>query len=97
MNRPLVWSSGELFFFSSNREPVHRLLLGPLKGKQRSTKEGCRGTSCRYADDLMNDKMVTMDCHREKRNLCMAWVDVKKAYDSVDHKWLFDAVLDFVL
>ena len=45
----------------------------------------------------MNDKMVTMDCHREKRNLCMAWVDVKKAYDSVDHKWLSDAVLDFVL
>ena len=44
----------------------------------------------------MIDRMVTMDCHREKRNLCMAWVDVKKAYDSVDHKWLFDAVLDFV-
>ena len=51
---------------------------------------------CRYADNLMIDRMVTMDCHREKRNLCMAWVDVKKAYDSVDHKWLFDAVLDFV-
>ena len=33
----------------------------------------------------MIDKMVSQDCHRGKRNLSLAWVDVKKAYD---HKWL---------
>ena len=34
------------------------------------------------------DQMVTQDCHRGRRNLSMAWVDVTKAYDSVDHEWL---------
>ena len=35
-----------------------------------------------------DDIMVTLDCQRRRRNLTMAWVDVKKAYDSVDHGWL---------
>ena len=30
---------------------------------------------------IMIDKMVIQDCHRGKRNLSMAWMDVKKAYD----------------
>ena len=29
---------------------------------------------------IMIDKMVSQDCHRGKRNLSMAWMDVKKAY-----------------
>ena len=28
------------------------------------------------------------DAQRRKRNLSMAWIDVAKAYDSVDHGWL---------
>ena len=39
-------------------------------------------------DNLLIDRMVTLDCDRGKQNLSMAWVDVKKAYDSVDHGWL---------
>ena len=30
---------------------------------------------------IMIDKMVIQDCHRGNRNLSMARVDVKKAYD----------------
>ena len=30
------------------------------------------------------------DCRRGKRNISVAWIDVKKAYDSVDHKWLVE-------
>ena len=37
--------------------------------------EGCGSTS----DNLMIDKMVSMDCHRGKRNLSVAWVEGKKA------------------
>ena len=29
---------------------------------------------------IMIDKTVSQDCHRGKRNLSMAWMDVKKAY-----------------
>ena len=34
-----------------------------------------------------------VDCHRRKRNLSVAWVDVRKAYDSVDHRWLNEIML----
>ena len=51
---------------------------------QRGAKKGSSGTT----DNLLIDRMVTQDCHRRRRNLSMAWVDVSKAYDSVDHSWL---------
>ena len=57
---------------------------GLMEAEQRGAKKGCSGTM----DNLLIDKMVTQDCHRGKRNLSMAWVDVTKAYDSVDHDWL---------
>ena len=44
-------------------------------------KAKCSGTT----DNLMIDRMVTLDCHRNKRNLSVAWIDVRKAYDCVDH------------
>ena len=55
-----------------------------MEAEQRGAKKGCSGTM----DNLLIDKMVTQDCHHGKRNLSMAWVDVTKAYDSVDHDWL---------
>lgn len=57
-----------------------------MEGGKGGAKEGCGSTS----DNLMIDIMVTMDCHRGKRNLSMAWIGVKKAYDSVECKWLCD-------
>ena len=39
------------------------------------------------------DRTVTSDCHRERRNLSMAWIDVKKAYNSVGHGWLNGVIL----
>ena len=33
-------------------------------------------------------RTVTLDCHRRNGNLSMAWTEVKKAYDPVDHGWL---------
>lgn len=47
-------------------------------------RRGCSGTT----DNLMIDKMIIQECHRGKRNLSMAWIDVRKFYDSVDHDWL---------
>ena len=39
-------------------------------------------------DNLLIDRMVIQDCVTGKCNISMAWIDVKKAYDSVAHKWL---------
>ena len=55
-----------------------------MEAKQSGAKKGCSGTM----DNLLIDKMVTHDCQCGKRSLSMAWVDVTKAYDTVDHDWL---------
>jgi len=47
----------------------------------------------RTIDNLLIDRTVTLDCHRRKGNLSMAWIDVKKAYDSVDHGWLEEIMI----
>ena len=57
--------------------------------EQRGAKVGCSGPM----NNLLIDRMVTEDCHRGKRNLSMAWVDVAKAYDSIDHEWLDEMMI----
>ena len=67
-------------------KPVDQHLdkYGLMQGEQRGAREGCSGTM----DNLLIDGMVCQDCQRGRRNLRMAWVDIRKAYDSVDHSWL---------
>ena len=59
-------------------------IYGLMDGPQRGAKSGCFGTM----HNLLIDRAVMLDCQRGKRNLSMAWIDVRKAYDSVDHDWL---------
>ena len=60
-----------------------------MEKQQRGATEGCSGTT----DNLHVDRMVTQDCHRGRRNLSMAWIDITKAYDSVDHYWLCEMMV----
>ena len=55
-----------------------------MEGAQRGARAGCSGTT----GNLLIDRTVALDCHRCRRNLSVAWIDVKKAYHSVDHSWL---------
>ena len=57
---------------------------GLMEGQQRGAKSGCFGTM----DNFLIDRAVVLDCQRGKQNLSMAWIDVRKAFDSVDHDWL---------
>ena len=59
---------------------------GLIQGDQQGAKEKRSGT----VDNLLIDRMVLQDAQRGRRNLSMAWVDVAKAYDSLDHHWLID-------
>ena len=43
-------------------------------------KKGCRRNSRGTKDKLMIDKMVLRNCKRRITNLCIAWIDYKKAY-----------------
>ena len=48
-----------------------------MEGAQRgAVLYRCSGT----VDNLLIGRMVTLDCHKRKRNLSMGWVDVQKAW-----------------
>ena len=37
---------------------------------------------------LVIDKSILVDRKKEHKNLAMAWVDYKQAYDMVPHSWI---------
>ena len=55
-----------------------------MEREQRGAREKCSATF----DNLLIVQMVCQDSQWGKRNLSMAWVDVRKAFDVVDHIWL---------
>ena len=62
----------------------HVKSVGFMQMDQRGAKDKCSGTM----ENLLIDNMVLQDAHDNKRNLSCAWVDVKKAYDSLSHSWI---------
>ena len=48
---------------------------------QMGDKQKCNGT----AENLLLDSVVLRDVKLHQRNLSVAWIDVRKAYDSVNH------------
>ena len=64
----------------------HLLSYGLTQGDQRGAKKACSGT----VDNLLIDRMVCQDAQRGHGNLSMVWIDVSKAYDLVDHRWLVE-------
>ena len=57
---------------------------GLMAFQQRGAKSGC----FRTMDNSLIDTAVMLDCQRGKQDLSMTWIDVRKAYDSVDNDWL---------
>ena len=55
-----------------------------MEREQRGAREKCSGTF----DNLVIDRMVCQDSQSGKRNLSIAWVAVRKAFDPIDHRWL---------
>ena len=63
-------------------EHVDRYAILPQE--QRALRKGRRGCF----DALMVDSMVTEDAVLRHRDLDVAWIDYKKAFDNVPHGWL---------
>ena len=51
-------------------------------------QKGCRRQRQGTKHQLLINNSILEDCKRRARNLSMAWVDYKKAYDSVPHSWI---------
>ena len=52
--------------------------------EQRGGKKDCYG--CRHQFIINN--VILENCKKRKKNLSTAWIDYKKAFDSVPHSWI---------
>ena len=63
-----------------------------LKDHQEQYKymqiDHCSTGSMGCIDSLAIDKGILEDAEIRRKNLSYVWIDVKKAFDSVNHKWL---------
>ena len=58
-------------------------------------QKGCRKGS-RETDDLLYiDSAVIKEVKSTNKNLAMAWIDYKKAYDMVPHSWIIECLYLF--
>ena len=51
-------------------------------------QKGCRRGSYGCKDQLLINKAIIEDAKKKKKNLSTAWIDYKKAFDSVPHDWI---------
>ena len=83
---PLVWKlmtgilAEEIYGFLSTE-------IG-LPEEQKGCRKNSRGTN----DLLFIDKMILREVKMRKKNLSMAWIDYKKAYDMVPHSWILECL-----
>ena len=72
--------SEDMYYFMENKN----LLSEEQNGCWRKS----RGTK----DQLLINKTIVKDCRKRRTNLAMAWIDYRKAYDSVPHSWILECL-----
>ena len=83
---PLMWKlmtgiiSDNIYIYLESNELLH------------DEQKGCRRKSRGTKDQLIIDRVILTDCKRRQKNLAMAWVDYKKAYDMVPHSWIIECL-----
>jgi len=45
-----------------------------------------------HEDELLVSKMIISLVNKEPRQLCMAWIDFKKAFESLPHTWIVTVI-----
>ena len=55
-------------------------------------QKGCKRGSYGCKDQLLINKMLLEHCKMKHRNMSMAWIDYRKAFDSVPHSWIVKAL-----
>ena len=62
------------------------------KNVLQDEQKGCRKDSRGMKNQLLINKQVLKHCKKHQRNLTMGWIDYKKTYDMVPHRWLIEAM-----
>ena len=55
-------------------------------------QKGCKRNSYGCKDQLMINKMILENCRKKSKNLSTAWIDYRKAFDSVPHDWILKSL-----
>ena len=55
-------------------------------------QKGCRKNSRGTNDLLFIDRRILREVKMQKKNLSIAWIDYKKAYDMVPHSWILECL-----
>ncbi|XP_044762032.1 uncharacterized protein LOC123319228 [Coccinella septempunctata] len=55
-------------------------------------QNGCKRKGRGSKELLVIDKELTKQAKKRKKNISIAWIDYEKAYDSVPHSWLVEAL-----
>jgi len=55
-------------------------------------QKGCCRGSYGCKDQLLINKMILENAHTKHRHLSTAWIDYKKAFDSVPHSWILKSL-----
>ena len=63
---------------------IHLEKNGLIPDEQKGYHRKSRGTK----DQLLIEIMMLRNAKRRKTNLHVAWIDYKKAFDSVPHSWI---------
>ena len=53
---------------------------------------GCKRNCYGCKDQLMINNAILEDCHMKRKNLSTAWIDYKKAFNSVPHTWILQCM-----
>ena len=81
---PLMWKLLTGIF--ADKIYDHLLNNNILPCEQKGCRKGARGTK----DQLMIDKVVLKEVKRFQKNVAIAYIDYKKAYDMVPHSWILE-------
>ena len=55
-------------------------------------QKGCKRNSYGCKDQLLIDRMILENCRTRSKNLSTAWIDYRKAFDSVPHDWILKSL-----
>ena len=85
----IVWKILSGIFADKTYDHLEENELFPFEQK------GCIKASRGTKDQLCIDKAILKNCKRRHTNMCMSWIDFKKAYDMVPHSWILETLRMF--
>ena len=83
---PLIWKLSTGVIADQIYAHLNQKKFSPEE--QKGSRKGSRGTN----DLLYIDRAVIKEVKSRNKNLAMAWIDYKKAYDMVPHSWIIECL-----